>query len=62
MVRLVFTGTERSKTNENELEVYATQHNEILLIIDDKDYICLDKSTAIKLVKTLKTEISKIEE
>ena len=62
MVRLVFTGTQRSETNQNELEVFATNHNEIILIIDDRDYICLDKLTAIKLVKTLKSEISKIEE
>ena len=62
MVRLVFTGTQRSETNQNELEVFATNHNEILLIIDDRDYICLDRLTAIKLVKTLKSEISKIEE
>ena len=49
---------------EAELECFANTNEEICIVIDAKDlpvsYICLDKETAIKLSKVLKSEISKI--
>jgi len=50
-------------TLEDELECYATKHNEILLNIKDVPrneelFICLDKSTAIKFHRELKKQIS----
>lgn len=60
---LVFHGTD----NETKAECYLNQSNEITLeVYYDKDsphysqLISLDKSTAIKLAKTLRTEINKI--
>ena len=68
MVKLVFYGTENSKSNDHELEVYVNSKNEIYIgISDDKQfnggtYICLDKSTAIKFHRELKKQISFIQE
>jgi hypothetical protein len=60
-VKILFQGTERSQTDETELEVFATHHNEIFIIIEDKGYppsfICLDKATAVRLVRELKKHI-----
>jgi len=63
-VKLVFYGTERSETNEAELECFINAYNEIFICVQDnyQQNICLDKSTAIKLAKTLRTEINKMEE
>ncbi len=69
-VKLVFFGTESSDTNQHELECYLNHTNEeIYISINNKDdlhdpigFICLDKSTAIKLSKSLRTEINKIVE
>ena len=57
-------GTERSKTDQHEIEVFSTIDNEIFisLIGDTHEIICLDKSTAIKLSKILRTEINKIQD
>jgi len=61
-IKLVFQGTDVSETNEHELVAYANTRNEIYLSIDcDSNYpsfICLDKATAVKLVKELKLQIS----
>jgi hypothetical protein len=66
MVKLVFYGTERSKTNETELTAYLNTKNEIFVSIDREDYpphyICLDKPTAIKFHRELKKQISFFEE
>lgn len=68
--KLVFLGTDRSETEMTELEVFANQHNEITIFIqepqsDEPMYtaqsICLDKATAIKLVKVLKHNIAMLE-
>jgi hypothetical protein len=66
--KLVFLGTERSETNEVELQAYCNAYNEIFIslipyggAIDSGETICLDRETAIKLVKNLKFEISKME-
>lgn len=65
-VKLLFQGTERSQTEQSQLEVVANVHNEICIIIEDKNYpgsiICLDKPTAIRLVRELKKQIGFIME
>ena len=64
-VKLVFQGTEKSKTDEHELVCFFNTNNEIYIHIDMPDYmtsfICLDKSTAIKLHRELKKHISFLE-
>jgi hypothetical protein len=66
--KVTFISSERSE-NEQELECYANQFNEIYLEISheedldhEKRYVCLDVSTAIKFSKTLRTEINKAKE
>lgn len=62
-VKLTFLGTERSKTDQSQLECFVNINNEIAISIIDGSHqiICLDKSTAIRFAKTLRTEINKIE-
>ncbi len=62
-VRLVFFGE-----HEQELECFLNTHDEITILVgfkDDHDIekrsISLDKPTAVRLVKTLKTIISQME-
>lgn len=64
-VKLIFNGD--GDTSEHELQCFLNTHNEIFLDIDmcngfPASFITLDKSTAIKLAKTLRTEINKIKE
>jgi hypothetical protein len=66
--KIVFLGTERSKTDDTELECFVNGSGEIFIEIKESghmsgyglQFICLDKSTAIKFSKALRTEISKI--
>ena len=62
--KLIFYGCCES-TYEHELECYLTSENNIIVSIEMDDYppsfITLDKSTAIKFAKTLRTEINKIQ-
>lgn len=71
--KMVFYGTDESKTNDHELTAYCNSENEIYIEINDGDknnpigtyWICLDKATAVALVRNLKREIghlTKIEE
>jgi hypothetical protein len=67
-IKIVFNGTERSCTEEIEMQAYCNSHNEIYISlipygggIDSGEIICLDRNTAIKLVKNLKQEIAKME-
>ena len=63
-VKLIFQGTEESKTNKNELEVFANTREEISLFLSSNDYlgyICLDKQTAVRLVRELKKQIGYLE-
>ena len=64
-VTLLFQGTERSSTDTTSLETYATKFNEIFIEIEmDGTYtthICLDKSTAVRLVRELKKQIGFLE-
>lgn len=61
-VKLVFYGEDK----ETEIECYYTTDNNIYIHIEHPLYssmgVSLDKSTAIKFAKTLRTEINRIEE
>ena len=61
-VKLIFNGTRSSETHDVNLECFIIDSNEIFISIDEQNHICLDKSTAIKLAKTLRTEINKMQE
>ena len=67
-VKLIFKGSEESKFTKNtELECFVNNKDEITISIDDghKKYpsvISLDESTAIKLLKTLRTHINLIKD
>lgn len=63
--KLIFYGTEESESDSHELICFVNHKNQIFISIDMENYpsfICLDKSTAIKFAKTLRTEINKMEE
>lgn len=61
-IKLVFQGSQESETQKHELVTFANTNNEIYLSVEmDNNYqsfICLDKATAVKLVKELKLQIS----
>jgi hypothetical protein len=61
--KLVFESTQEG-VSYSELSCFATGDNELYMeITSENDYpqwITLDRETAIKLVKKLKTEISKL--
>ena len=64
-VKLIFQGTEVSKTQNNELEVFHNSHNEISIVIESKgnypSLISLDKQTSVRLVRELKKQIGNID-
>lgn len=62
-IKLLFQGTERSETNQDELEVYANNFNELTLILNGShlSMISLDKETAIKFAKEVRKQISYLE-
>lgn len=68
-VYLIFKGAENSKTEKNELQVFANMANRISITILDEDVsrygypVCiqLTKETAIKFHRELKKQISYIE-
>lgn len=64
-VELVFVGHSNDKKESFEIRVFATEENEISISIKDvwdfdnnTKYICLDKSTSIKLSKELRKQIA----
>jgi hypothetical protein len=64
--KIIFFGSEESETQEHQLNLFANNNGNIYIGIDSKfnsvpDFICLDKATAIKLSRVLKSEISKIQ-
>lgn len=59
-VKLIFQGTERSKTDQNELEVFINNYNEIVIDMQE-NLICFDKSTSVRLVRELKKQIGYLE-
>ena len=64
-VKLVFQSSEKSEVS-TEMVCHINVDNEIFISLynehDMYQFICLDKQTAIKFSKVLRTEISKIEE
>jgi hypothetical protein len=61
--KLIFYGTEESGSDSHELICFINHREQIYISLDMGDYpvyICLDKPTAIKFAKTLRTEINKI--
>lgn len=64
-VILKFYGTENSDTEEHSLVAYSNSNNEIYICIDmnfsQPHFICLDKSTAVRLVRELKKQIGNLE-
>lgn len=64
-VRLKFYGTTKSETDEHSLTAYANIHKEIYLRLEmphfEDAFICLDKLTAVALVRELKKQIGFIE-
>ncbi len=64
-VRLSFHGSSKSETEEHSIVCYNNVNNEIYLALDMPDFetsfICLDRSTAIKLHRELKKQISFLE-
>jgi hypothetical protein len=65
-VKLIFQGTENSKTDSSQLLCYKNINEEIFIEIkmpnDYPSFICLDKVTAIRLHRELKKNISFINE
>ena len=63
--KTIFLGTEQSRSNSTELHCYLNFSNEIFIMIEPEDqepcFICLDRATAIRLCKILKSEIGKME-
>ena len=68
--KTVFLGSEKSKTTEMELQCYDSSIDEIFISVKNtsiehdysEQFISLDISTAIKLAKTLRTQINLIKE
>ena len=63
-IKLIFQGTERSETHKTELQAYSNIFDEIFISMEDPEnphevgeFICLDKETAIRLVRELKKHI-----
>ena len=65
-VNKVFYGTEKSGTDDVELVCYQNTYNDIYIAIETTSFpkvcICLDKTTALELLKTLRSEINKMVE
>tara|TARA_R110000796_G_scaffold182336_1_gene298885 strand:- start:482 stop:685 length:204 start_codon:yes stop_codon:yes gene_type:complete len=63
--KILFYGTDNG-SEDHKLETFINVYNEIFISIDMPDFttsfISLDKSTAIKFAKTLRTEINKIQD
>jgi hypothetical protein len=65
-ILLKFCGTEKSKTENQSLEVYCNVQDEVAIIIKDEksnhgfdsQHICLDKETAIRLSRELRKQIA----
>lgn len=60
--KILYCGTDESGSEKTTLSMFANCGNEIFIEIDTQDslssWICLDRSTAIKLSKELRKEIS----
>jgi hypothetical protein len=68
-VKIIFGGTKGSKTTDHSLEVFANDKNELFFSIDmnmqhdfGEAFICLDKTTAIKLSREIRKQIALLED
>ena len=65
-VELVFSGSEKSGTENHKLKTFSNTENEIYLEVDiigySNSFICLDRETAIKFSKELRKQISYLDE
>jgi len=65
-VKLLFSGTGESETSGHTLQSYCNHRGELFISIDTEcfpeSFICLDKSTAIKLSKEIRKQIALMEE
>ena len=63
-VKILFIGTDVSGTDDTCLVVNTTRYNEIMISIENDDtspnFICLDKMTAVRLVRELKKQIGNL--
>ena len=63
-VKMLFIGTDVSSTDNTYLVVNTTLHNEIMISIENDDtspnFICLNKITAVRLVRELKKQIGNL--
>ena len=63
--KIIFFGSDESNTEDHQLECFCNDENEIYISVDmgniSTSFIVLDKSSAIKLSRVLKSEISKIQ-
>jgi hypothetical protein len=59
-VKLLFCGTQESQTSETKLELFATNDNDIIIIMegDGIQLMNISKETAIRLCKELKKQIA----
>ena len=65
--KIIFKSLDADPNNDSELQCFATIDKTIIIELDNGDNFCyqnveLDATTAIKLCKVLRTEISKIKE
>ena len=65
--KLIFCGSPESETQDHELTCFSNTQNNIYISIDagndyNNAFICLDRSTAIKLHRELKKQISYLSE
>lgn len=61
--KLLFCGTDVSKTENHSLQAYSNDKNEIYIEIENDgeySFICLDRSTSIKLVSELRRQIGNL--
>lgn len=65
--KIIFGGSEKSKTEQHILQVFANTNNEIIISIEAKndgtfEFISLDKSTAIRFSREIRRQIALLED
>lgn len=66
-IKILFGGSEKSKTEQHILQVFANTNNEIIISIEAKndgtfEFISLDKSTAIRFSREIRRQIALLED
>jgi hypothetical protein len=67
-MKILFYGTDRSQTENHTIKTFANSFDEIFIEINNENsynglnsqFICLNRETAIKLVKELKKSIGQL--